>query len=62
MIGCLMLLPLAGLLLAGTAVTSTLTIAMGAVTSMLTIAMGMFMGTLMACATAFLAFWMFILS
>jgi hypothetical protein len=62
MIGCLMLLPLAGLLLAGTAVTTTLTIAMGVVTSMLTISMGMFLGTLMACSTAVLAFVMFILS
>lgn len=62
MIGCVMLFPLAALFLAGTAVTSTLTLAMGAVTSMLTIVTGMFIGSLMACSTAFMVFWMFILS
>lgn len=62
MIGCLMLLPLAGLFLAGTAVTSTLTIAMGAVTSMFTIVMGMFIGSLVACSTAFLTFLLIIFS
>jgi hypothetical protein len=62
MIGCLMLLPLAGLLLAGSAVTSTFTIAMGAVTSMFTIVMGMFIGSLIACSTAFMTFMILILS
>lgn len=62
MIGCVMLFPLAALFLAGTAVSTTLTLAMGAVTSMLTIAMGAFMGTLMACFAGILAFVMFILS
>ncbi len=62
MIGCFMLLPLAGLLLAGTAVTSALVMAMGAVTSMITVVTGMFITSLIACSTAVMAFWMFILS
>jgi hypothetical protein len=41
MIGCVMLLPLSGLVLAGTAVTGALVMAMGVVTSALNIAMGM---------------------
>ena len=62
MIGCFMLLPLAGLFLAGTAVTGALIMTMGVVTSMITVVTGMFMGSLIACSTAFMAFWMFILS
>ena len=62
MIGCVMALPLAGLFLAGTAVTSALTLAMGAVTTMVTMVTGVFIGSLVACSTAFMAFWLFILS
>jgi hypothetical protein len=62
MIGCFMLLPLAGLLLAMGAVTSSLILAMGVVTSMITIVTGLLMGSLIAVSTAFLALWMFILS
>jgi hypothetical protein len=51
MIGCVMLLPLAGLLMA-----------MNAVTTVLLIGMGMFMTSLIACSTAFLAFLILIFS
>jgi hypothetical protein len=62
MIGCFMLLPLAGIFLAGTAVTGALVMAMGAVTSMITVVTGMLMGSLIAVSTGFMALWMFILS
>jgi hypothetical protein len=62
MIGCFMLLPLAGLLLAGTAVTSALVMAMGVVTGAVNIATGMFLSSLIAISTIFMALWMLILS
>jgi hypothetical protein len=51
MIGFVMVVPMAAMFLAATLVTSTLTISMGA-----------FIGSLIAYSTAFMAFWMFILS
>ncbi len=57
-----MLLPLAGLLLAGTAVTSALVMAMGVVTGAVNIATGMFLSSLIAISTIFMALWMLILS
>jgi hypothetical protein len=62
MIGCFMLLPLAGLLLAGTAVTSALVMAVGVVTVAVNIATGMFLGSLIATSTILMAVVMLILS
>ena len=62
MIGCFMLLPLAGLLLAGTAVTSALVMAVGVVTGAVNIVTGMLLSSLIAISTIIMAVWMFILS
>jgi len=62
MIGCFMLLPLAGLLLAMGAVMTSLIIAMGALMSALTIAMGMVLSSLVAVSTAFMTFMILIFS
>jgi hypothetical protein len=60
--GCLTFFPLAGLLLAGTAVMGTLTMAMGVVISMVTIVTGTLVADLVGISVGFMAFWMFILS
>jgi hypothetical protein len=62
MIGCFMLLPLGGLLLAMGAVTSSLILAMGVVISAVNITTGLLTGSVIAVSTAFLALWMFLLS